>query len=150
MTNNKGWSTKGAVTYVAMYETYKQSSKAPTSLAQYKKILDATNAEFMRLVVKEGKEVRMPYLNMLAVEKKKREAFNRNVDYDHYRKTGEIISHENSHSDGYLARFHWSKSKAVVIGKKIYSFKPNRVWSRQVAQELKKVNGHTKYTEYAG
>ena len=146
-TNSNTWKTKGALASRDMYKTYISMVDKPVDYRTYKKIVLACNIEFMRLVVEEGKEVRMPYLNMLKVRKRKSTNTSA-VDYGHLRKTGEVKTFDNSHSDGFSAKVHWTKSKAVVPGKAIYSFKAKRCWNRAIAVEMKKPNGHVKYSEY--
>lgn len=147
-TSNNTWRTKGALASKEMYAMYKTMVASPVDYRTYKKILLACNVEFMRMLVEEGKEIRMPYLNMLKV-RKRRMANVTAVDYGHLRKTGELKVYDNSHSDGYSARFHWTKSKAVVPGKSIYCFRAKRCWNRAITLEMKKPNGHVKYSEYA-
>ena len=144
-TNNKGWSTKGAISQIQMYEVYKSMVQNPVDYKTYVKIIHACNNEMMRMIVEDGKEVRMPYLNMLKVKKTKTEG---GIDYGHLKKTGEVKRHDNTITDGYVAKIHWSKSKALVIGTSIYSFRPNRKWARAITQEIRKPNGHAKYVEY--
>lgn len=146
-TNSNKWRTRGALASKEMYKIYVSSVTTPVDYKTYKQILLACNVEFMRLMVEEGKEIRMPYLNMLKVRKRKMPNATA-VDYGHLRKTGELKIYDNTHSDGYSARIHWAKSKAVVPGKSIYSFRAKRYVTRALAVEMKKPNGHIKYSEY--
>ena len=146
-TDSKGWRTKGALASREMYALYKSTCENPVDYKKYKEIVIACNTEFMRMIIEEGREIRMPYLNMLKVRKRK--VTNKPaVDYGHLKKTGEVKIYENTHSDGFSARIHWSKSKAIVIGKSVYSFNLVRSWNRAIAVEMKKPNGHVKYSEY--
>ena len=146
-TNNKGWSTKGALSRVDMYKVYCTMVKDPVDYKSYTKIILACNNEMMRMIVEDGKEVRMPYLNMLKVRKIKTNV-RTGIDYGHFKKTGEVKQYDNTITDGYVGRMHWSKSKAIVVGKSTYSFRPNRDWARAITTEIRKPNGHAKYIEH--
>jgi hypothetical protein len=151
MPSNKGtkWYTSGAKNETDIYEHYKKTTDNPVDKKTFKRVLMALNTEFMRMIIYEGKEVRMPYLNMLSVRKTKNKTVH-TFDYGHYNKTGEKRLHDNEHSDGYSARFHWTKSKCLIPGKKAYSLDISRDNSRALAAEMKKPNGHTKYIELNG
>jgi hypothetical protein len=149
MTSNKGteWETKGSLKIADMYKLYKSTAENPVTLKKYKEIAIACNIEFIRMVIEEGREVRMPYLSTLSIRKSKR--YRKPVfDFAHFNKTGEQKFILNEHSDGYKAKFYWSKSRIPLKGKCVYSFRATRDNCRALVPELKKFNGHTKYVEY--
>lgn len=151
MPSNKGteWNRKGALREPKLYAHYKSITKNPVSYDEYKKILIHTNIEFMRLIIEEGKEIRMPYLGMLSV-RKTRNSKTKVFDYNYFNTTGEKRFIDNEHSDGYKARFHWRKTTCKVPGKKAYTFDATRDNSRALGIEMKKFNGHAKYVESNG
>lgn len=163
MPSNKGteWSTKGALgidaifkQYLSMEQTFiKEDSTTKIKIKikdkkVFKKILETMNKEFINLVL-EGKEMRMPYLSTLCVRKtmpKLTKAFN----FKLYNETGKKEFYDNEHSDGFKAKFHWSKWTCPVPGKKVWSLTMTRDNSRALAKEMKKFKGHTKYRQVDG
>ena len=151
MPSNKGteWERKGAVTTPGLYKHYKSINKNPIPYEKYREILIATNIEFMRAIIEDGKEIRMPYMGFLSVRKTKN--YKTPVfDYNHFNLTGEKRCIENEHSDGYKGKFHWKKTSCNVQGKTAYTLDIARDNSRAMAVEMKKFNGHAKYTEFNG
>lgn len=151
MPSNKGtkWKTAGAKGELDIFNLYKQTADNQVDKKKFKEVLVALNEEFIRMVVMDGKEVRMPYLNMLSIRKSKNSKGN-HFDYGHFNKTGEKRIFDNKHSDGYSAYFHWKKSQCRIPGKSVYSFEVARSNSRLLAQEMKVTGGHIKYVEYYG
>jgi hypothetical protein len=47
------------------------------------------------------------------------------------------LYHLNNHTDGQRVRMHWSRTTAVFKNKMVYSVKPLRVFTRQLAKALK-------------
>ena len=151
MPSNKGtkWFLAGAKNETDIYKNYKNTNENPIDKKTFMRILNSINIEFMRMIIEEGKEIKMPYLSTLSVRKtqnSKTKAF----DYGRFNTTGEKVYIENEHSDGYRVKFHWKKSKCKIPGKTVYAFKPARDNSRALAREMKTFNGHAKYTEYNG
>ena len=148
MAKKTSWKTKGALGTKELYKNYKENCDNPLPKKEWKKVLDALNKEFMRLIIEEGKNMRMPYLGRLSIRKYKSES--KALDFGHYRKTGEKRYFTNEHSDGFRARFHWSKKECRVPGKAPYSIEITRDNSRAIKKEMYKFNGHAKYLEYNG
>lgn len=151
MPSNKGtkWFLAGAKNETDIYKHYKKSNDTPVDRKTFMRVLNAINIEFIRMIVEEGKEIRMPYLSTLSIRKTKNSK-TKAFDYNHFNLTGEKVYIENEHSDGYRAKFHWKKSGCKVPGKTVYAFKPARDNSRALAKEMKKFNGHSKYIESNG
>ena len=151
MPSNKGtkWFLAGAKTEKHIYKHYKESNEKPVDRKVFMRVLNAINIEFMRQIIEEGKELRMPYLSTLFVKKTKNSK-TKAFDYNQFNLTGEKKYIENEHSDGYRAKFHWKKCGCKVPGRTVYAFKPARDNSRAMAVEMKKFNGHAKYIEYNG
>jgi len=150
-TSNKGssWRNKGAISFEGLYKHYKKTCDNPLSRQKWREVIELANKEFMRLIIEEGKSMRMPYLSTLSVIKYQAvrpHAF----DYNHYNLTGEKKLLKNEHSDGYQARFRWNKYKCRIPGMTAYTFEPARPNSRGIAKEMNKFNGHGKYTEHYG
>lgn len=151
MPSNKGtkWKSVGAKNTNDIYTHYKSITEKPIARNLFTKVIESLNKEFMRLIIKEGKEVKMPYLNTLCVRKYKTNKC-AGFDYGHYNKTGIKKEFDNKHSDGYKARFHWRKKRCVVPGKSAYSLDITRANSKELSIEMKKFNGHAKYMEHYG
>lgn len=147
MPSNKGssWGTKGALGMAAFYSYYKNHVSSPVSKSVYGTVLRECNKEFMRLIVEEGKTMRIPYLSTLGIRKAKEDKTT--INFDEFNKTGKKVPLDNSHSDGYIGRFHWSKNQMPLPGAMAYSFKPARDIARALSKEFKKFNGHSKYIE---
>ncbi|WP_428743150.1 hypothetical protein [Tenacibaculum sp.] len=148
MPSNKGtsWETKGALTFKSAYKLYKHKSNNPVSEKVYKEVIDACNTEFMRMLVEDGKVMRMPFLSKVQIIKTQKPSLAQ-IDYDLYNKTGEKRSFENLHSDGYRPRLHWLKSAIPIVGVLPYSLKLNRLLTQAMSTEMKKPGGHAKYPE---
>ena len=149
MPSNKGttWRTAGAKNEEDIYILYKETATKPLPKKRFKEVLIALNEEFMTMIIEEGKEVRMPLLNMLSIKKTSnpnKYAF----DHGHYLKTGEKKLHTNEHSDGFSARFYWRKGKCRIPGKSVYALNIVRDQARRLAKEMKTPGGHVKYAEY--
>lgn len=149
MTSNKTWSTVGALGVQDLYKHYKNTCDDPLSKQEWKSVLDELNKEFMRMIIEEGKNMKMPYLGKLSIRKYKPISA-KSLDFGHYNKTGEKIYFTNEHSDGFRARFHWSKMQCRIPGKAPYSVEITRKNSRAISVEMRKFNGHAKYLEYNG
>ena len=148
-TTNNSWSTAGALGTLDLYKHYKKNCDDPLPKKEWKAVLDELNREFMRMVVEEGKNIKMPYLGKLSVRKYK-PTNDTSIDFGHYNKTGEKRYFTNEHSDGYKARFHWAKTECRIPGKAPYSINITRKNSRAIPVEMRKFNGHAKYLEYNG
>ena len=148
MTNKVGakWKYSGAKRLDDMYDLYVSSAEKPLNKKEYSVVLEECNKEFMNLVLA-GREVRMPYLSTVHISKSlnyKRETF----DYKHFNETGEKRYISNEHSKGYRAKFKWTKRAMPIVGCAVYSFIATRALQRELATEMKKPNGHAKYSEY--
>ena len=151
MENKTGikWKHKSAFTYKDFYKYYRANAKPGALLRkEWGEALNELNKEFMRMIIEDGKTVRMPhYMSTLGVRKAKTKNL-RAFDFKHFNETGEKRYIENEHSDGYQAWFHWRKRYCLVSGKTPYRFTIARANLRALAREMKKFKGHTKYSEY--
>lgn len=149
--NNVGakWKVKSNISYKDLYNHYKSTCDFPVDRKVWIETLEILNKEFMRLIIEEGKEMRMPYLNTLSVRKSKN-VNTKTLDYQHYNKTGEKRMLTNEHSDGFQAWFYWRKVRCMVPGKAPYKFTMSRDNQRALAKEMKQFNGHAKYAEHYG
>lgn len=68
------------------------------------------------------------------------------MDYQHWKKTGEVRLLENLHTDGYFARFYWIKGTTNKLSKQLYTFTPTRPNARALAKFIKE-NGINTYRE---
>ncbi len=94
----------------------------------------------------EGKMVKIPHrLGTIWVKKYKIDPDNPPIDLNETKKAGKIIYHLNFHSDGYTARWAWSKRNNLVTNLIYYSFKATRANGRALAKILKQPNGYKRY-----
>lgn len=151
MPSNKGtkWKSCGAKNINDIHDHYKATTAKPVDKTTFTMVLESINKEFMRLIIEEGKELKMPYLNTLCVRKYKT-IKPKGFDYEYYNKTGEKREFDNEHSDGYKARFHWRKKRCRISGRSAYSLDITRDNSRELSKQMKQFNGHAKYMEYNG
>ena len=152
MPSNKGttWKLAGAKTTTDIFNYYLNNVTYNniSDKKQFKEILVDINQEFMRMVIEEGKAMRMPNLSTLSVIKF-RPKKQKNIDLGKLNATGEKEYYTNEHSGGYSFRFYWKKKNCRVPGKTVYCFKAARDNSRAIAKAVK-LNGHIKYSELNG
>lgn len=132
-----------------IYEFYKTKVKKPVDFKTFSNICKEHNKIFMRMVIDEGKRVRLPYrLGYLRVKKTKMNYDHLKLDYGTYNKTGIKTFHTNLHSDDFKARILWEKSVCVVKGKLPYCFQITRDNKRHLASIMNTPGGHKRYLEY--
>ena len=70
------------------------------------------------------------------------DAARHNIDYNASKKTGQIVTHRNDHTDGYVAVIKYTNDipRQKFINHKQWTFKPCRKLKREVAAEFKKGN----------
>lgn len=148
MPSNKGtsWETKGALSFRHSYKLYVKKTGSTITLKQYRDIISRCNEEFSRMLVEEGKVMRLPYLSKVQIIKTLKPSKSQ-IDYELYNRTGEKKAFENLHSDGFRPRVHWSKRSIPIVGVTPYTLKLNRELTQAMSKEMKKPNGHVKYSE---
>lgn len=128
------------------YKIYKEEALKPLPWKEYRDICHATNKEFAAMIVA-GKDMKLPLLGYIGIRKSKENLERKNYDYGHYNKTGEKRMIINNHSDGFLGKWWWNKSRCMLSGKFPYSFTATRDLKREIAAIFKEPKGHTRYPE---
>lgn len=96
----------------------------------------------------EGKQVDLPFIGRLGVQKRQMSYEQKNlvIDFNHYNKTGERVYHFNEHSDGYIAKLFHKKDQESGLGHfRFVRFFTARRIKRRIAAQMKKKDGHKIY-----
>lgn len=118
------------------------------SYETFKEIIRTCNKMIVEQVLDTGEKFRLPHgFGDLCIHKWKpkrwktlpdgRQVNNLSVDWKKSRELGKKILHLNYHTGGYKFRWIWFKSKTTFKHSNVFSFKPNRITSRKLAQYLK-------------
>lgn len=127
------------------YKYFKKKYGFDIDLATYRAICCAFNKKIVQNVI-DGKVVKLPHsLGDLWIKKIKTNYDKPRVDLNETKKLGKTIYHLNEHSEGWWARWYWSRKCNLVTNMIYYSFQPTRENSRNVAKVMKKINGHKRY-----
>ena len=127
------------------YKFYKEKHGNVVDKATYRKICYAFNLSLRDDVLK-GKVVKLPHkLGSLWIKKFQTNPEKPPINLYETRKKGSVVYHMNFHSDGWSARWAWSKLNKLVTNLIYYSFKPSKKNSRMVAQIMKQPDGHKRY-----
>lgn len=111
----------------------------------YRKICCEFNKRIVETAV-EGKMFNLPHgCGTIWIKKFKINWDEPPVDLNETKKAGKIVYHLNFHSDGWCARWAWSKNNSLITNLLYYSFHPTRTNSRKVSSVMKKPNGHKRY-----
>ena len=123
----------------------KKYAKTKVTRETYRKIC----CDFNKMIVAdaiEGKTVPLPYsMGSLWIKKYEIDYDNPPIDLNESRKAGKKVYHLNFHSDGYIAKWAWTKRNNLITNLIYYSFRVTREHSRAVAQIMKQPNGHKRY-----
>lgn len=124
---------------------YRRGEEYKIDRVLYRKICCEFNKKIVEKVLA-GKLFHLPHsVGTLWIKKFKIDWDNPPIDFHETKKAGKTIYHLNTHSDGWAARWAWSKRNNLVSNLLYYSFDPSFTNSRLVAKEMKKKNGHKKY-----
>ena len=127
------------------HKFYKEKTGDDISRSDYRAICCAFNKAIVEEAL-EGKVVKLPHrMGSLWVKKYKMDPNKPNIDLNESKKAGEVIYHLNFHSDGYNARWAWSKRNNLVTNLIYYSFHATRANSRALAKVMKQPDGHKRY-----
>jgi hypothetical protein len=91
-----------------------------------------------------GHNIKIPNLGYFCVIKHKCSYANKKVDFGYLKETGKIAYHTNLHSDGWFARFKWSKIGGVRNAS-LYKFKPTRRNARALSAIMQTKDGHKQF-----
>lgn len=134
------------------FKNFKASyPKIKISYDQFSKILRTCNEMIIENVLETGEKFRLPHgFGDIAIHKWKPKRWrtrpdgvqfnNLSIDWKKTKELGKHVYHLNYHTSGYKFRWVWFRGKASFKHKDIFSFKPNRVPSRKLAQYLKLTN----------
>jgi len=136
---SKGYSLNHA------YKFYKDKYGDDIDKATYRAVCCAFNKEVINQAL-EGKMVKLPHrMGSIWVKKYQIDPDNPPIDLNESKKAGKVIYHLNFHSDGYTARWAWSKRNNLVTNLIYYSFHATRANSRALAKIMKDPGGHKRY-----
>lgn len=118
------------------------------SYDQFNQIIRTCNEMIMEHVMETGEKFRLPHgFGDISIHKWKpkrikvrpdgKEFNNLPIDWVKSRKLGKRVLQLNYHTGGYKFRWVWFVSTAKFRHSYVFSFKPNRVPSRKLAQYLK-------------
>ena len=109
---------------------------------KYRSICEEFNKLIIDAILLKAKEFKMPFrLGTLRILKKEMNySVTKNklkIDWQETNKQKKVIYHLNDHTDGFNYRWFWSKRKAIIKNKTIYSFQATRTNKRRLASLLK-------------
>lgn len=118
---------------------------------QFNNILRTCNEMIMEHVMESGEKFKLPHgFGEISVHKWKpkrkrkipdgREINNLPIDWKKTKELGKYVYHLNHHTGGYKCRWVWFPHDARFKNSNVFTFKPNRVPSRKLAQYLKLPN----------
>ena len=137
---------QASCTLVQAYKEYDDFYKV--GYKKYRSICEDFNKLIIDEILLKAKEFKMPYrLGSLRILKKEMNySAGKNklkINWFETNKNKTVIYHLNDHTDGFNYRWFWSKKKAIVKNKTIYSFQATRTNKRRLAGLLK-----TKQVDY--
>lgn len=135
----KGYS----LTHAHKFYEKKHGVKIEKSL--YKNICYEFNKELVNVILT-GRIVKLPHrVGDLWIKKIKTDWTNPPIDLNASKKAGKKIYHLNSHSDGWWARWYWTRNNSPIPNINYYAFDATRDNSRAVAAIMKQENGYKRF-----
>jgi hypothetical protein len=120
-------------------EKYKITKK------EYRDICCAFNEKLTKCVLT-GRVFALPHgLGKFSVKKVETNWTAPPVDFHATKLAGKTILHLNDHSDGYWARWKWTKRSRHTTNMIYYSFNPTRANARAISAAMKVPGGHKKF-----
>ena len=141
--------TKAKQTSCTLVQAYKEYDDFyDVGYKKYRSICEDFNKSIIDEILLKAKEFKMPHrLGSLRILKKEMNySSSKNklkINWQETNKHKKVIYHLNDHTDGFNYRWFWSKKKAIVKNKTIYSFQATRTNKRRLAGLLK-----TKQVDY--
>lgn len=115
---------------------------------QYKTLCKAFNESVIDLAL-EGKGVKLPHsLGMLWVKKFKMNWDKPPIDLNATKKEGKIIYHLNAHSNGWCARWQWTRRNQDVRNLIYYNFDMTKTNKQRIPPIMKQENGYKRFFTY--
>lgn len=133
-------------THVDAYDEFEYSDEVdPTT---YRVVLNIFNKLLHESMIYEGTIYKFPYsLGILGIRKKKSKRFNMN--FQHFKETGEVIQHRNWHSQDWIAKIFYDNRyrycQFPIKYKNIFDFHAVRVFKRNLSKAIKESNTINKY-----
>lgn len=131
--------TGGTVTSQDAYKFYKESSKKsskegkPVNAKTHIDILHRFN-EIVSEKLLEGKAINLPTnAGLLFVCKKEHKSKKKNIDFGHWRKTGEVREHLNEHTDYMLLDVFYKNGR--IANTRRFQFVPCRNLTRAISKK---------------
>ena len=126
------------ITLVDFYKEYSKKYKGTEfecTYREYKDIVSIILSQIMDVLFK-GKTFEVPAnLGDLVIGKKRQQK--RPIDWQSTKKYGKLIYLNNIHSNNYVYKFQWLKSKKKFPNRKLYTFRPTRANAREVCRLAK-------------
>lgn len=136
---SKGYSLSHA------HKFYKKKTGSKIEKALYREICCAFNKALIADAL-EGRVVKLPHsMGSMWVKKYQADPENPPIDLNASKLAGKKIYHLNFHSDGYAAKWVWSKRNNLVTNLIYYSFHATRANSRSLAKVMKQPEGHKRF-----
>lgn len=137
-------SVKKGYSLTHAYKAFKEKHGNLVTLTEYRKIC----VEFNKRIVSNaltGRVVKLPYgIGDFWIKKIQTDWEKPRLDLNETKIQGKKVYHLNEHSDGWWARWYWTKNHRIP-NMKLYSFQPTRGNSRAVAKIMKQPEGHKRF-----
>jgi hypothetical protein len=126
---------------------YPEDSVYFLTYAEYRDITTAYLKHVQHRLVQKSLTVTLPFrLGEISVVKHKpayKSLRNMVIDWDRSKELKQQVRQFNDHSNGFVYRFHWDRSRNQVANKTVYIFNATRTNKREVARLVK-----TKQNDY--
>lgn len=136
-------------TIVDFYKKYLQrnpkGSKNYLTQNQFRDIMELHFQLSLNVLITTGEPMNLLRLGELIIKKRRPEPEERFIDFKKTKELGTIVYHNNTHSNGYYARFKWDKGRIYLKNKAIYKFKTCRWADRLLKKEIVENNTIVKY-----
>ena len=124
---------------------YKDKHKSNVSKKEYRDICCAFNKKIVDVALT-GRVVKLPFrMGEIWIKKIKTNWDNPPIDLNESKKQGKTIYHLNMHSDGWWARWYWTRTNSRISNVTYYSFDATRDNSRAVAKIMKTPGGYKRF-----
>ena len=136
-------------TIVDIYEFYPNKDKVDKKT--FKEVLYAFNYILSKSIIDTGYIYQLPQqMGLLYINKSKVKTKKFNMDFQHWKETGERIEFKNKHSHGFIASFQWFKRKPYLNVKvpTRATFTPVRQFKRYLAKCIKEYNVIHNYIDF--
>lgn len=113
--------------------------------ALYRKICQAFNKKLVEAIVA-GRVVSLPHgLGTMWIRKFQTNWDKPRLNLPETKRIGKKVYYDNMHSDGWWARWYWSRVVSTNVNLQYYSFHATRKNARLVSAVMKQPDGHKRY-----